>query len=143
MTKKTFKLSSLIILASVLAVATVQAEEKPASGVETIEVTAAQDYVARHDDAIIMDVRTPVEYDMSHITGALNVNVQDDEFATMVAGLDKDRTYLVHCTKNPGNGRTSRAIETLQSLGFKNLYSIEGGYVAWKEAKLPLTEAED
>jgi rhodanese-related sulfurtransferase len=25
----------------------------------------------------------------------------------------------------------------------KNLYSLEGGYVAWKEAELPLTEGED
>ena len=87
MTKTTFKLSSLIILASVLAVATVQAEEKSASGVETIEVTAAQDYVAGHDNAIIMAVRTPVPYDMSHITCAYNVIVQDHELATTVSGL--------------------------------------------------------
>ncbi len=70
----------------------------------------------------------------------MNVNVQDDDFASLVAGLDKDRTYLVHCTANPVDGRSSRAMETLQSLGFRNLYSLEGGYIAWKEAELPLTE---
>jgi rhodanese-related sulfurtransferase len=31
-------------------------------------------------------------------------------------------------------------LETLQSLGFQHLYSLEGGYVAWKDAELPLTE---
>ena len=111
--------------------------------VEKLEVTAAKDYVVQHDNAVILDVRTPVEYDMSHITGAMNVNVQDDDFESMVAGLDKDKTYLVHCTRNPGNGRSSRALETLQSLGFKNLYSLEGGYVAWKDAELPLTEPDN
>ena len=75
--------------------------------------------------------------------GAINVNVQDDEFESMVANLDRDKTYVVHCTMNPGNGRSSRALETLQSLGFKNLYSLEGGYVAWKEAELPLSGAEN
>ena len=125
------------------AIGIVQAGEEAKMAIEKIEVTAAKDYVAQHDNAVILDVRTPVEYDMSHITGAMNANVQDDEFASMVAGLDKDKTYLVHCTRNPGNGRSSRALETLQSLGFKNLYSLEGGYVAWKDAELPLTEADN
>lgn len=138
-----FHLSGLIFLASLLAVSTIQAEEELENAVEKIEVTAAQDYVSQHDDAVIMDVRTPAEFDLSHITGAMNVNVQDDDFESMVAGLDKDKTYLVHCTRNPGNGRTSRALETLQGLGFKNLYSLEGGYIAWREAELPLTEADN
>jgi len=137
------RLSGLICLAAVLAMVTVQAQDESASAIEKIEVTAAQDYVADHEDALIMDVRTPAEFELSHITGALNVNVQADDFESMVAGLDKDKTYLVHCTKNPANGRSSRALETLQSLGFRNLYSIEGGYIAWQEAELPLTEADN
>jgi rhodanese-related sulfurtransferase len=87
-----------------------------------------------------MDVRTPVEYEMSHITGAVNVNVQDESFEDMVVALDPNRTYIVHCTLNPAGGRSSRALETLQSLGFKHLYSLEGGYVAWQDAELPLTD---
>jgi 3-mercaptopyruvate sulfurtransferase SseA len=31
-------------------------------------------------------------------------------------------------------------LKTLKSFGFKHLYSLEGGYVAWKDAELPLTE---
>jgi rhodanese-related sulfurtransferase len=34
-------------------------------------------------------------------------------------------------------------LETLQRLGFKHLYSLEGGYVAWKDAELPLTELDN
>ena len=139
----TRQLSGLILLASLLAVTPARSGEDAVNAVETIDVTAAQDYVAQHDNAVILDVRTPVEFDLSHITGATNISVQDDDFESMVAGLDKDRTYLVHCTRNPGNGRSSRALATLQSLGFKNLYSLQGGYIAWKEAQLPLTEAEN
>jgi rhodanese-related sulfurtransferase len=29
----------------------------------------------------------------------------------------------------------------MKSLAFKHLYSLEGGYVAWKDAELPLTES--
>jgi rhodanese-related sulfurtransferase len=137
------RLSGLIFLAGMLAMTTIQAAEETENAVEKITVTTAQDYVAQHDNAIIMDVRTPAEFGMSHITGAINVDVQNEDFETMVAGLDKDKTYLVHCTKNPVGGRSSRALETLQSLGFRNLYNLEGGYIAWKEAELPLTEAEN
>lgn len=137
------RLSGAILFAVMLTMASVQAEEEQVAAVDKIEVTAANEFVTRHDEAIIMDVRTPAEYDMSHITGAMNVNVQDDEFRSIVAGLDKDKTYVVHCTKNPADGRSSRALETMQQLGFKNLYSLEGGYIAWKEAELPLTEPEN
>ncbi len=137
------RITGVILFAVMLTMVSAQAEEEQVTAVDKIEVTDAKEYVARHDNAIIMDVRTPVEYDMSHITGAMNVNVQDDDFESMVAGLDKDKTYLVHCTKNPAGGRSSRALETLQQMGFKNLYSLEGGYIAWKEAELPLTEADN
>jgi rhodanese-related sulfurtransferase len=141
MNKIKFRLSVLTFLAGLLALTSVQAGGEAADAVAKIDVNSAQEYVAQHENAVILDVRTPAEYDMSHITGAMNVNVQNEDFASMVAGLDKDKTYLVHCTKNPANGRSARALETLQELGFRNLYNLDGGYIAWKEAELPLTEA--
>ncbi len=143
MNKIKFRLSVLTFLAGILALTSVQAGGEAAETVAKIDVNSAQEYVAQHENAVILDVRTPAEYDMSHITGAMNVNVQNDDFATMVAGLDKDKTYLVHCTRNPADGRSARALVTLQELGFRNLYNLEGGYIAWKEAELPLTEADN
>ncbi len=130
----------LLILVSLLTVSSAQAADNGQDSVTSIEVNAAKDFIARHETAVILDVRTPVEYEMSHITGAVNVNVQDGTFQDMVVALDPNNTYIVHCTRNPGNGRSSRALQTLQSLGFKHLYSLEGGYVAWKDAELPLTD---
>jgi rhodanese-related sulfurtransferase len=139
MTRK-FSFSGLLILACLLIVSLAQADGDSQASVTTIEVNAAKDLVARHQNAVILDVRTPVEYEMSHITGSVNVNVQDESFEDMVVALDPNKTYIVHCTKNPADGRSERALETLQSLGFKHLYSLEGGYVAWEDAELPLTE---
>ena len=138
--KEIFSFSGLLILASLLIVSLAQADGDSQDSVTTIEANAAKDFVGRHENAVIMDVRTPVEYEMSHITGSVNVNVQDESFEDMVVALDPNKTYIVHCTKNPADGRSSRALETLKSLGFKHLYSLEGGYVAWKDAGLPLTE---
>jgi rhodanese-related sulfurtransferase len=143
MNKISFRLSSLIFLAGVLAMTNAPADDEADKAVEKIDVHAAQEYAAQHVNAVLLDVRTPAEYNMSHIPGAMNLNVQNDDFESMVAGLDKNKTYLVHCTKNPANGRSARALDTLQELGFRNLYSIEGGYVAWRDAELPLTEADN
>jgi rhodanese-related sulfurtransferase len=132
--------SGPLILVGLLALSLAQADDGGQGTVATIDVNAAKDFVTRDENAVIMDVRTPVEYEMSHITGAVNVNVQDESFEDMVVALDPNKSYIVHCTLNPAGGRSSRALETLQSLGFQHLYSLEGGYVAWKDAELPLTE---
>lgn len=111
--------------------------------IPTVDVNAARTMVASQDDAVILDVRTAAEFEMSHISGATNIDVQAESFRELAAALDPDKTYIVHCTKNPADGRSSRALQVLEGLGFKNLYSLEGGYVAWKDAELPLTETAD
>ena len=141
--KEKFPFLELLILTGLLAVSLAQADDNVQDAATTIDVNAAKELVAKHENVVIMDVRTPVEYEMSHITGSVNVNVQDESFEDMVVALDPSKTYIVHCTKNPADGRSSRALETLKSLGFKHLYSLEGGYVAWKDAELPLTETSD
>lgn len=143
MHKLTRAISAVAVLIGMLGAAALQAGEDPDRIVEKISVDAAREFVAQHDDAVILDVRTPAEFELSHITGAINADVQNTDFESLVAGLDRNKTYLVHCTRNPENGRSSRALGILQSLGFENLYSLEGGYVAWKDASLPLTGADN
>ncbi len=139
MQKKT-SFSGLLILVNLLAVSWAQAGDDGQDSIASIEVNAAKYLVARNKNTVILDVRTPVEYEVSHIIGAVNVSVQDESFRDMVVALDPNKTYIVHCTKNPVAGRSSRALATLQRLGFEHLYSLEGGYVAWQNAELPLTE---
>lgn len=121
------------------AIAADEADEIP----ETIKVEAVTDYVAQHEDVVILDVRTPMEYDISHVPGAVNINVQDESFLDVAAKMDSDKTYIVYCTRNPAGGRSMTALARLEELGFKGLYSMEGGHVAWTEANLPMSKKED
>ncbi|MEM8493684.1 MAG: rhodanese-like domain-containing protein [Pseudomonadota bacterium] len=113
-----------------------------ASGQSMISVTEAARLVAADDNVIILDVRSSAEFAASHLSGAANLSVEDERFDDAAARLDPDKTYIVHCTANPEEGRSSRALEKMERLGFSRLYSLEGGYVAWKEAELPLTEVD-
>ena len=132
--------SCLLLLSRMITLSLAPAHDDSKNSTTAIKVNAVSEFVAQHEDGVIMDVRTPIEYEMSHIAGSVNVDVQDDSFDARVAALDPSKTYIVHCTKNPAGGRSSRTLETLKYLGFKHLYSLEGGYIAWKDAELPLTE---
>ena len=54
--------SGLLIIAGLLSVSLALADDDGQDSVTTIEVNAAKDFVARHEAAVILDVRTPVEY---------------------------------------------------------------------------------
>jgi rhodanese-related sulfurtransferase len=138
--KEQFYLSRLFLLVCLFTVNSTQGADDIYNSASAIEVNAANEFVLEHDDGVILDVRTPIEFEMSHIIGSVNVDVQNNSFEQLVTQLDPNKNYIVHCTKNPAGGRSSRALELMQKLGFKHLYSLEGGYVAWKEAELPLTE---
>jgi len=47
-----------------------------------------------NEDAVILDVRTRSEFEESHITGSVNVPVQDESFEDMVAKLDRNKKYI-------------------------------------------------
>ena len=110
---------------------------------EVIEVNHVNAFVTEHEDAVILDVRRPSEYKESHITGSVNVPVQDESFEEMVARLDPSKKYIVHCSDNHYIGRSNRALKEMKKMGFENLYSLKGGYSAWENAELPVTKISE
>lgn len=73
-------------------------------------------------DATIVDVRTPEEFAAGHVAGAVNVDVQADDFDARIAELPTDGSYVVYCRS--GN-RSARAVERMRGLGFTDL--ADGG----------------
>ena len=52
----------------------------------------------KSDTVQLVDVRTPQEYAEGHIDGALNIDVQSDDFKELAQiELSKDSTVLVYC----------------------------------------------
>ena len=82
----------------------------------------------------LVDVRTPEEFKDGTIPGSQNINVLADDFAEKVKNLDKDKPVLVYCRRG---GRSSRAAKTLKSLGFTEIYDLDGGITSWKSKDLP------
>lgn len=82
-------------------------------------------------EAVILDVRTPGEFAQGKIDGAVNLDIKDPAFSEQVSGLDKDKTYLVYCRTGR---RSASACQLMQDQGFKNLYNLQGGILAWQAA---------
>src|SRR5690554_642730 len=84
---------------------------------------------------IVLDVRTPEEFEAGHIKGALNINFYDEDFGQQLEMLEKGQPVFVYCK---GGTRSNAAIEQLQQLGFGQIYDLKGGTMAWENNNLPL-----
>lgn len=78
----------------------------------------------------IIDVRTPKEIADGKIPNALEMDYEADDFEEKLEELDKNVTYIVYCE---AGGRSSNAAELMAKKGFKNVYNLDGGYLAWIE----------
>ncbi len=112
--------------------------------INNVDVDTARDLVTQNQDetVIVLDVRTPEEYAMGHIEGALNINIAEADFSEKVSKLDRDKTYIVHCAMNVKNGRTAQSLEIMSSFGFNKLLNMKGGIVAWEQSGHPLVRSE-
>ena len=89
---------------------------------------------------MLLDVRTPKEFEESHIPGAINIDYNSSSFRTEVGKLDRSVIYLLYC--RAGN-RSSSALEVMKSMGFTRLAHIAGGITAWKQAGLRTVSGVD
>jgi len=80
------------------------------------------------NSGILVDVRTPEEYEAGHIDSALNIDWYDENFVKQFDAIDKDETIYVYCKKG---GRSAKAATLLDSLGYKKVIDLEGGYDAY------------
>jgi rhodanese-related sulfurtransferase len=87
------------------------------------------------ENFVILDVRTPKEYDETRIENSLNINYNSKTFKLEIEKLDKNKTYLVYCHSGR---RSSNAIKIMEKSGFTDLKNISGGISKWKKNNLPL-----
>jgi len=102
-----------------------------------INVSTSDAYalIESRPDTVIIDVRTPEEYQAGHLNGAINLDYYSGGFLGRLKALDKSSTYLVYCRKGIRGGM---ALEMMRSLGFKKVYNILGGLALWAEEGRPV-----
>ncbi|MEQ8719048.1 MAG: rhodanese-like domain-containing protein [Acidimicrobiales bacterium] len=77
---------------------------------------------------VVLDVRTPVEFDEAHLEGATLVDIYEPDFTERIDQLDRDVPYLLYCRS--GN-RSEQARTLMAELGFADVADVAGGIQAW------------
>ena len=83
----------------------------------------------RHGDRIqLIDVRDPVEQQVSALEGALIIPVE--QITLRAQELDRDTEYVLFCRTGV---RSTRAARQLLQMGFKHVFNLQGGINAWAQ----------
>jgi rhodanese-related sulfurtransferase len=85
----------------------------------------------------LIDVREDHEWAEGHAEGAehLGKGIIERDIETKVP--DKDTELILYCG---GGYRSALAADTLQLMGYRNVYSMAGGWKAWKAANKPVSK---
>lgn len=85
-------------------------------------------------DLKLLDVRSPGEFESSHIEGAFNIAVE--EMPKFVDELTRIEHPMVLICRS--GTRAKKAREILEKEGLTQLHLLEGGMVAWEKAGKPV-----
>lgn len=109
-------------------------ESRDASSEPVVEKVPPETFktlMEKHDEAVLLDVRTPREVQKGAIKGAENLNFQSSDFKDrLLEKTGPGHPVLVYCASG---GRSGKTAEILKNEGDVELvYDLKGGYKAWK-----------
>ncbi len=99
--------------------------------VQKVSPKVFKNLMGKHNDALLLDVRTPREVEKGAIEGAENLNFHSSDFKErLLEKVDPNRRVLVYCASG---GRSGKTAEILKNEGdVQQVYDLKGGYKAWK-----------
>ena len=105
------------------------------------EVTVAEthDRLKTNSSAKLVDVREDDEWRAGHAQNAEHLGKGIIERDIEASVPDKSTELILYCG---GGYRSALAADVLQQMGYTNVWSMAGGWKAWKESGAPV-EAED
>jgi len=107
----------------------VRGEEAPAPATTAPEITPRElkARLDRGDDLFILDVRELHEYQICNLSGYL---IPLGEIPKRVNELDSSREIVAHCRSGK---RSAEAVEFLRKAGFRKIWNLKGGILAWSD----------
>jgi rhodanese-related sulfurtransferase len=103
--------------------------------VKEVTVAETRDRLKQNPDAKLIDVREDKEWDAAHASGAIHLGkgIIERDIETTVP--DKSTELILYCG---GGYRSALAGDVLQTMGYTNVFSMAGGWKAWRESDAPI-----
>ena len=103
--------------------------------IKEVTVAETRERLNENPDAKLIDVREDNEWEAAHAAGAIHLGKGIIERDIEATAPDKSAELILYC----GDGyRSVLAADVLQTMGYTNVYSMAGGWKAWKESGAPV-----
>lgn len=76
----------------------------------------------------LIDVRTPEEYAINHLYGAISVDLQKENYLDALKKFDKEKPVYIYAIRN---NRSNLLAKKLRELGYTKVYELEAGIGSW------------
>ncbi|MCA1593803.1 MAG: sulfurtransferase [Acidobacteria bacterium] len=108
--------------------------------VREVNVEEARRRLAANDGAHLIDVREDNEWQRGHASGAEHMGrgIIERDLETKIP--DKGAELILYCG---GGYRSALAADNLQRMGYTSVYSLAGGWKAWRESGAPVEGADE
>lgn len=138
-------LASFLILLIAIMVFALRSGDSP-EGFKNVTVEEAKKMIEK-EDVFILDVRTPSEFNSSHIEGATLIPVtnsggsnlgSDQLLEARIDEVPENKKILVYCRSGH---RSTSASQILVNAGYSQVYNMEGGINAWTGVGYPVVSS--
>jgi rhodanese-related sulfurtransferase len=105
--------------------------------IREVNVDETRERLTTDDDVRLLDVREDNEWQAGHAAGAehLGRGIIERDIEEKVP--DKSTELILYCG---GGYRSALAADMLHRMGYINVYSMAGGWKAWKDAGAPVEQ---
>jgi rhodanese-related sulfurtransferase len=105
------------------------------SRIREVTVDEARERMTADKRVRLIDVREDNEWEAAHAAGAKHLGKGIIERDIEVQVPDKTTEVILYCG---GGFRSALAADVLQQMGYTNVYSMAGGWKAWKNSGAPI-----
>ncbi len=123
----------VVVIVAIAGLLLLQSQNATSGAVQAISPTEYQSQFGNTDKAyMLLDVRTPDEFNSGHIAGAVNISVET--LQNRLSEVPRDQPIVVYC--HSGN-RSTQAAQMLADAGYTDIRNL-GGINAWEDQGLPI-----
>ncbi|HEV2904376.1 MAG TPA: rhodanese-like domain-containing protein [Pyrinomonadaceae bacterium] len=105
------------------------------SRIKEVTVAETRARLGANRSGLLIDVREDHEWEAAHAAGAVHLGKGIIERDIEATAPDKSAELILYCG---GGYRSALAADVLQQMGYTNVWSMAGGWKAWKESGAPV-----
>ena len=129
--KKKFIAIAILLIIVCLRFVWASQSDQGRTHITAVSAEEAADLIETHSgnsEFVILDIRTPGEYNSGHLANSILIDFYSNTFADQLSQLDKKKAYLVYC--RTGN-RSYKSMEIFNKLKFQKVYHMASGIRGW------------